>query len=241
MSTKIAVVCALREELSAVKAGLGTDAGRFELIQAGVGARAAARVGKELASRENPAALVVSTGFCGGLSDALKVGDIVAAHNIVGIDAGGLPAPQNLVRAKMLVENQIAGALDAAKLRWECGSIVCSREPILKSEDKRALHVKSGAIAVDMESFALAESVDAAGTAVVVLRAVSDSVEDELPAEVAEFLDERGKVRVGKITRFVLKRPANITRLMSLKKRADKAAASLTLAWSAMRGMENCV
>src|SRR5438309_1974075 len=125
MTHRIAVVCALREELSAVKAGLGKDAKRFELVQTGVGARAAARVGKEFAERENPPALIVSTGFCGGLIDALSVGGIVAAHNIICIESSvkssATPRSISSSRAKSLVENKFAAALGASKLHWKLG------------------------------------------------------------------------------------------------------------------------
>lgn len=234
MTPKIAVVCALKEELAAVKAGLGGEAARFELIQAGVGPKSAARVAEELAAREQPPEVVVSTGFCGGLVDELNVGDIVVAHEV---RAGEPPAPQNSDRAKALIEI-VSAALGKTKLRWKCGAMVCAENAVFKSKDKRVLGEKTGALAVDMESFALAANLDSARTALIAIRAVSDSVDDELPPEVAEFLDESGNVRAGKVTRFIFKRPKNFTRLLALKKRADSAAASLTEAWRALAKLD---
>src|SRR5438477_186309 len=83
-----------------------------------------------------------------------------------------------------------------------------------------------------------AAGVDPSRTRVSVLRTVSDAVTDELPAEVGQFLNEQGDVRVGNITRFIVKRPSNIMRLMELKKRSDIAAKALLVAWNAIRDLK---
>src|SRR5438128_618124 len=86
---KIAIVCALKEEYTAVAAGLGADwRERFELVRAGVGPESAARVAKEFAARAEPPTWVISTGFCGGLSESLNVGDIVVSSEIVDAPSG---------------------------------------------------------------------------------------------------------------------------------------------------------
>jgi nucleoside phosphorylase len=243
MSHKIAVVCAMREELSAVKAGLGADAKRFELIQAGIGPRAAARVAKELAARANPPALIVSTGFCGGLVDELKVGDLVVGSEIFAMLS--TEEPNAFIATKGIesgggFEEIVYDLLRRNRMKPHKTRMMCSDQAITEESQKRDI-ARGGVQTVDMESYWLAWNsyYGHAKAKVIFMRAVSDAVTDRLPAEVADFLDERGKVRVGKITRFVLKRPANIARLMSLKKRADKAAASLTLAWRALREMEH--
>ena len=101
------------------------------------------------------------------------------------------------------------------------------------AEDKRNLAAKYHALAVDMESFAMAAALKGRA-AFVVLRAVSDGVADELPPEAGSFLDEKGAVRMGKVLRFASRRPRNLKTLWRLKANAGKAAAGLTAAWKAV-------
>jgi nucleoside phosphorylase len=228
---RIAIVCALKEEFAAVEAGLGPDyRARFELIRAGVGPISAARVATELAGRATPPRLIVSTGFCGGLVNDLEVGDVVVGSEIGNANAGSTVSLSNESERKQIAQS-LATALKRNGVRAFLGKTVCSADAIATTEHKRKLG-QGGATAVDMESYALASNRKGC---VVFVRAVSDSVDDELPAEVGEFLDTAGNVRAGKIMRFIFKKPSNILRLMELKKRSDIAAKSLTDAWRILR------
>jgi len=60
------------------------------------------------------------------------------------------------------------------------------REP----EEKRALAQQHGAIACDMESFAVAEVCRQAGVRLMSVRVVSDTVDDRLPPEIEKLLAE---------------------------------------------------
>jgi len=217
----------MKEEAAAVIAGLGTsNHERFELIRAGVGPNAAARVAKELAARSAPPQWIVSTGFCGGLSDSLRVGDAIISSEIADAESGQVYAGTG---STALVERLRCG------VHAEFGRTVCTRHAVFLPAEKRALGQRCTAIAVDMESRALADHVDGSTTRVIAMRTVSDAVTDELPREVGEFLTESGDVQIGKIALFVLKNPFNIGRLMELKKRSDIAAKSLADMWRAVR------
>jgi nucleoside phosphorylase len=111
--------------------------------------------------------------------------------------------------------------------------VACTRDAVFTPEQKRALGVRSKAVAVDMESAALAAGLGSR-IPVIVLRAVSDSIDDNLPSEAGTFLDESGKVRLWNVARFALKRPWNVKTLMRLKRHSEAAAASLTAAWRAI-------
>ncbi len=232
----IAIVCALKEEFAAVEAGLGPNyRERFELIRAGVGSLSAARVAQELARRETPPYIIISTGFCGGLVDALKVGDVVVGYEIE--NALPLPRPDfesvshDPLAAKCALSFE--DALKRQNVRAFRGKTVCSEVAVSSIEEKRKLG-DAGALAVDMESFAL---VSHFAGCVLFVRVVSDSVDDELPKEVGEFIDAAGNIRAGKIARFIVKNPSNILRLMELKKRSDIAAKALTEAWRILRDL----
>ena len=218
------IIAALRDELKAVSAGItADDLSHVALIRGGVGPGSAARAVGE--AKLAAGARICSTGFCGGLKEGLDVGDIVLATEIQHAESG------QRIRIDPATVARAGAALQSAGVKFYAGPIVSVTLPVFRCEDKRALGASSGALAVDMESYAITS---ANGCVPFVLRAISDAVSDELPAEVSEFLDDKGNVRAGKITRFILKRPANIQRLMELKKRSDAAGSALTAAWKAV-------
>ena len=223
MTKNFAIIAALREELDAAALGISEsdrgDRASVQLVRGGVGLDSTRR-----AADACSAEWICSTGFCGALNDSLSVGDIVIASQILdGSEKKSAPVSVDAAFVADMVE-----ALKSAGLTPQVGPVISVRDPVFSSEAKRALGQSSGALAVDMESFALAGA-----RKIVVLRTVSDAVGDELPVEVAGFLDEQGNVKAGNVTRFVLKRPTNVKTLWELKKRSDTAAKALTAAWKA--------
>src|ERR1043165_1251980 len=225
--SRIVVVCALREELAAIKRGLGKDSSHFEVLQAGIGAQRAANVATQLSERTTAPRVVISTGFCGGLSEGLQVGEVVVGSKIVRAGPPELNSGQELAQ-------KIYDALSRAGLRVCQGRMLCSETAVATSTKKRSLGKEFSAHAVDMESYALAENLPRE-TRVIFVRAVSDTVDDELPPGVCEFLDENGRPRLKKITGFIFRKPGNVKTLIGLGKRASIAAKALGAAWKELR------
>lgn len=220
----------MQAELSAVAAAVQQHPAAL-LLRGGVG-DAAGRTAAELLRRENPPRLICSTGFCGGLADDLLVGDIVLAsvvqggHSVSGREVTPVPVVQALLERS-------ATALQQQGIRHRVGGVISVWPAVTDCAAKRALWDRGRAVAVDLESYPIASaSVPRAG--VIVVRAVSDSVSDELPAEVGSFIDERGNVRAGAVLAHCLRRPCGIGRLWGLRNRSARAAAALTRAWQAL-------
>jgi len=219
----LVVLTALKEELAAVEAAIPpADRERVKIIRAGIGWEAATRATQAALSNGAPRWICFS-GFCGGLIDGMAVGDVVISNSFCAVEH------TNISVAKELCE-KISGALKSMGSKCHTGPIACARSAVTSVEQKRELARTSDAIAVDMESFAVAHSA-AGACGVFALRAVSDAVTDALPPEIGGFLDANGDVRMTKVTRFMLGGPRNIKTLMDLKSRSEKAAASLTAAW----------
>ena len=217
---RLAVLTALPDELSAVAAAQPPKDAL--LVRGGMGFEAALQATHKLLAAPHPPELICTTGLCGGLQDGLEVGDIVLATLLATDDQ-----PQTYAVAPT---DKLRAALEAAGIRLLCATCVSVRQPVLTSAHKRQLGAQVRAAAVDTESYAIA---GAAGTRaqVICLRVVSDSVTDELPAQVLEFLDPQGNVRMAKVARYVLGGPAHVETLRQLKRRRDKALANLTAAW----------
>jgi len=229
---KAVIVTAIKEELAAVTSAI-PKAGQHaaHLIRGGAGWSSATRAARDIATRQPAPQWICSTGFSGGLADGLNVGDIVLATELWGDQEAAITC---LTPSRIEL---LSHALTAAKIRFHAGATVTVTGAVTRTEDKRALGIKRNAIAVDMESYALIstyQKMAAAPARAFVMRVISDSVDDALPPEIAEFLDEKGNVRMGKVARFMLGGPRHVKTLMELKARSDKAAAALTAAWKAV-------
>lgn len=97
--------------------------------------------------------LVVSSGFAGGLAEDLAIAEIVVASE----------------------------SIDVPDFRR--GVFATSSNVVATSTEKRRLAGSSGADAVDMESEAVRDVCREAGIRLIILRAISDRVEDDLAME----------------------------------------------------------
>ncbi len=120
----------------------------------------------------NEPALILSTGFCGGLVPALHPGKLVLAETIHHRGETILIDPALLAKAKK--------ALNAAKLDFVCGAIRSSDRVVQTKEEKQRLQ-SEGTIAVDMESGPLSRWSREKRFNFLCLRAVLDPVDRELP------------------------------------------------------------
>ncbi len=110
--------------------------------------------------------IIVSTGFCGGLSKSVPVGTVVIGNTIeyegkqIAVDAG-------------LVE-RARKALMTANMPFHVGKIATTSSVVKLPQEKKNL-ARTGALAVDMESGPLACVALAAGIGFLPLRVVLDT------------------------------------------------------------------
>lgn len=182
---------------------------RVAVIVSGPGRKAARRAAEVLIAGHAPK-WVVSTGFAGGLVEAVKRNEIVVAREIV--DAAG-------VRVGVDVNDALSGSAESAGVH--VGRFVTVDEIVTTPEAKRALGEKHGAIAVDMESLAVAEVCAREGVRFAVVRIVSDAVGDALPAEVSNLIKQKSIAgRLGAVAGAMFNRPSSIKDIYKLKEDA---------------------
>lgn len=175
--------------------------------------------------------LIVSTGYCGGLRLGMETGALVLAERVV--DAEEVDANASFETPPAL-RGLVLDALQASGLSAHTGKVVTTSQAVFEAEAKQALGRKLDAVALDMESAHLAAGAKARGCAFLCLRAVSDGAGEDLPPQVADFIDERGEVRLGQVTKFALGGPRNIGALNRLRKNAAEASEALTSSWKAL-------
>ena len=107
------------------------------------------------------------------------------------------------------------------------GMIMGVTAPVSDPRDKRALHLNTGAIAVDMESHVVATVGAAHGLPVAAMRVVTDPAERALPTSAVVAMSPNGTTNIGAMIKAVLTRPREIPALFQTA--FDALAARATL------------
>ena len=140
------------------------------VLRTGMGPRHAHRAARSLLDQPGDALLVL--GFCGGLNDESRPGDVVVAEEVLAATDEGHSANE----VSCAGAEELTAALSRTGLRVRRGRVVCVSRLAL-GERRSELHA-GGAIAVDMESVWL--SAGANGRPFGVVRVVLDSPAHEL-------------------------------------------------------------
>lgn len=229
---RIGIVVALREERLAIEGAVRSldEAlwARVLVLQGGLGGAMAGEAARKLLDRAAKLKLLVSCGFSGGLVEPLGVGGVVLGSFVLARPSLEQSAKNDAVLdCSAELRAKTSKALSSAEIAFREGRLVTLGQPVLRPEEKRSLGKVAQADAVDMESAAVGRIAREKQIGFLALRTISDAVNDELPPEVAKFLDEKGRVRAGRVLSFVFRGPGNVKELWRLKSRSDRAAAAL--------------
>jgi hopanoid-associated phosphorylase len=158
---------------------------------------------------------IISFGVAGGLAPQLRPGHCVIGSAIL---SGSSQLPTNHAWSQKLLRS----IPDAAS-----GTILGVSAPVSDPRDKRALHLDTGAVAVDMESHIVAAVGAAHGLPVAAIRVITDPAERALPASAVAAMRPNGTTDFGAMARAVLTRPREIPALFQTA--FDALAARATL------------
>jgi adenosylhomocysteine nucleosidase len=191
------------------------------IAEAGVGRLAAARATQTLIAGHKPS-WVISAGFAGGLDPRLKRGNILLVDSLADIEGHRLsidikPSPEWLANSRGL----------------HVGRLLTVDKLVRRPEEKRALGQAHDALAVDMESWAVGEVCRQDKVRFMAVRIISDTVDDELPADVERLMLQKNRAsRLGAAAGAIWRRPSSIKDMYRLKEEAlvatDKLAKFLT-------------
>ena len=126
---------------------------------------------------------LISWGCAGALSANLKSGDLVLADELIDADGAIITIDHEWHRCVRTVLEKAACQSSGFALR--CGSLLESKTLVTTSDDKQLLHRQSTAIALDMESVAVAKVAHAQAFPFLVIRAIADPVTMDLPQAVS--------------------------------------------------------
>jgi adenosylhomocysteine nucleosidase len=220
---RVGIVCALQAEARQ----LGPARQRTESLAAladgtllhvsGMGSEAAEQGARALV--EAGASALVSWGMAGGLDPALSSGTLCLPSEIIAPNG---PA----IQTTRLWRERLSAAV-AARRPAVCGRLVTSPRAVGSVEDKAALFRKTGAVAVDMESLAVAQVALSHGLPFLAVRVIVDSAGDVLPKAVTAAADAAGHLHVWRLLGALALAPAELMALIRLARRYRAATRCL--------------
>jgi adenosylhomocysteine nucleosidase len=216
------VVTALSSEARTLGRPRARRGGLLELVDgtrvivSGMGRTAAAAAARALLD-EGVSALV-SWGMAGGLDPMLVAGTICVPEIVVTRDGNGFVADphwREMVIAAITSRYLVAG-----------GHLLTTDEVIIDSAAKAAAFHETGAVAVDMESAAIAAVAASRKVPFIAVRVVVDTANDELPASVLSATRE-GRLSLLQLVRGLASRPRDVAPLLRLAQRYRAARGAL--------------
>ena len=181
--------------------------GRLEI--ACVGLRAA-RLTERITGSGPAPALIVSAGACGALEPTLASGALVVPDAVV-FDRARIP-------------------LDPLPGLPASGALLSVASVVGTPEAKTRLWMETGAGAVDMESGPIVAWARTRGARVAVVRGVSDTAQEAVPADLAALVEPDGRVRTASALRAVLARPRAVSDVIALGRGTAAALRSVAAA-----------
>lgn len=161
---------------------------------------------------------LVSFGVAGGLHRTLTPGRLILADAVLA------PSGQRLPTTVDWRERLAAAATDCEPLT---GTVVGSDHLVATAAAKQALLEATDALAVDMESHAVAEVATAAGVPFLVVRAIADPFDQAISPVAWSGLGPDGRIRPLAAMKGLLRRPGELPAMLRLGRQTARALAAL--------------
>jgi adenosylhomocysteine nucleosidase len=224
----IGIVCALPIELAAfldrcdhvrkysgsnfVFRGGRYDGIRIVVVESGTGQVRARRATHAILDAHSPK-WILSCGFAGALVPKMRVGDLVVADSIT--DGQG-----------QLLTIDVGFPADAVQ-GIHIGRLLTHDTIVRLVTEKQQLAARHAAIAVDMESLAVAQVCRERAARFLAIRVISDDLTSDLPAEILSLMGPTGTTRLGAAMAAVFSRPSSVSDMWKLRGSAKIAAKRL--------------
>lgn len=170
------------------------------------------------------AARLISWGCAAGLSASVKPGDLIVADHLIDADASKIAVNPEWRRYTVNILQQQAGENPGFVVG---GSLAESKMLIETSHEKKQLHSLTGAVALDMESAAIARIAGNHNLGFLSIRAIADPVTMNLPKAIAYSMNDQGDIMLSKLLLFLALHPLELSGLIQLGQHFNKAKRSL--------------
>jgi adenosylhomocysteine nucleosidase len=189
------------------------------LIVSGIGPAAAADGARRLLAAG--ARALLSWGLAGGLDPALTAGTLVLPCEVI--------SPEGRVFLTTAEWRERVRCAIAASHRICCGRLLTCRKPLGSTAAKALAFRETAAVAVDMESSAVAEVAAAQHLPVLVVRAIVDTARDAVPQVALQAAGAgEGSLRLGRLLATLARTPGELPALIRLARRYRAASRALS-------------
>jgi adenosylhomocysteine nucleosidase len=169
-----------------------------------------ARSATELLVAEG-ATRLISWGCAAALSASLRPGDLILADEL--IDTEGCRDTKFCVSTDW---HNYTKEMLAPFVVVHTGRLAESKSIVASSTKKKQLHSTKGAVALDMESIAVARVAREHTLPFLAIRVIADPVNMNLPRAIDYSLNERGEIVLGKLLLFLFLHPVELPGLIKL-------------------------
>jgi adenosylhomocysteine nucleosidase len=207
----------------------GLGGRRVAVILAGAGQENARRATEVLIDGHRPGR-VISAGFAGGLCPQLKRNDILIADWLLDENGKSLPVDvppalsaiiEAASRRFVLPDHQHPTRQDAASTPLHRGPLLTVDRVVRTPRDRAALFDRTGALGVDMETFAVAKVCADRQVAFSSIRVINDTADDALPRDVEHLLAQKTTAaRLGAALGAICRRPSSAKQMYQLRENA---------------------
>jgi len=165
------------------------------------------------------AAQLISWGCAGALAPHLKAGDLIIPESILTLD-------NKLIATHTQWSKQIVELLENS-IKHYTGALLESDSVVALAHDKNELYQTTHALAVDMESGAVARIAQQAQLPFIALRSIVDPANLDLPQSINHAMTESGLVSIPKLLLYLCAHPNEIPRLIKLGLNFNAASKTL--------------
>jgi adenosylhomocysteine nucleosidase len=177
---------------------------------------------------------LLSWGCAAGLDASVKPGDLIVADRLIDADGNEIAIAPEWRKSCLHALELLSGN---RSIHIRTGAIAESHDLISSSRDKKRLHSQTGAVALDMESAAIARVARLQQMDFLALRAIADPAIMDLPKAIGYSLDDQGEVRLDRLMLFLLSHPLELSGLIQLGLHFNKAKNTLRRVASQLRSI----
>jgi adenosylhomocysteine nucleosidase len=172
------------------------------------------------------ASQLISWGCAAALEPSLQAGDLTLADRLLDADNEEIRVnPDWLDHAKTVFGETFTDPREQAVLHT--GLLTESNTVVTSGKAKKQLHAFTGALALDMESSAVAKVAQKHSLPFLAIRAIADTAGMGLPEAVVYATNADGEVAIGKLLGYLLLHPAQLPSLIKLGLYFNKAKQTL--------------
>jgi adenosylhomocysteine nucleosidase len=195
--------------------------GQINILVCGMGSERAHSAAHKLIDSGCDA--LISWGTAGALMPNIKPGALIIPESIITQE-------EEIIQTASKWRRTVVKELDDCPDDVYLGRLSDTMQVITSSKEKYAAREQGDSLAVDMESATIALVARQKNIPFISIRAISDSAYMSIPESILNYTDPYGRVKISRLIPAILKRPADIPKIINLA--MGYRSASRTLKWS---------